>query len=121
MKYYFLPVASAVILALSSCQTKEQYLTKEELLKKSDSLISIRFKELKKQADLDLQYRMTIEVKPKVDSILNVLAHPDAAPVETSTNDTATKTRAMPINPVLFKLLKKQNNEMNQADSLLKK
>ena len=67
------PLSALFIFAVvffGSCQTKQEYFTKEQLQKKTDSLIAIRFQELQKQAAEDLDRRISIEVKPKVDSIL---------------------------------------------------
>lgn len=69
MKRLFL-FGSLLVLGLASCQSKQEYFTKEELVKKSDSLTALRFRELQKQAAVDLDHRIAIEVKPKVDSIL---------------------------------------------------
>ena len=69
MKIRFLVIIVA-ILFLTACQTKQDYFTKEQLIYKSDSLTTLRFEELKKQADEDLELRMAIELKPKIDSIL---------------------------------------------------
>lgn len=69
MKQLFI-LCTLLIFGLASCQTKQEYFTREQLLKKSDSLTAIRFEELQKQAAEDLDHRIAIEVKPKVDSIL---------------------------------------------------
>lgn len=69
MKCLFIP-SVLLVFSLASCRTKQEYFTEEQLLKKSDSLTAIRFGELQKQAAEDLDHRIAIEVKPKVDSIL---------------------------------------------------
>jgi pyruvate/2-oxoacid:ferredoxin oxidoreductase beta subunit len=61
----------SLVLFLSACVTKQEYFTKQQLEHKSDSLTEIRFKELREQAAEDLDRRISIEVKPKVDSILD--------------------------------------------------
>ena len=59
-----------VLILSASCKKESQPMTKAEMRKKIDSLTSIRLKELDAQANHDLEYRMKIEVKVKVDSIV---------------------------------------------------
>lgn len=56
----------------TSCnKQQEPVLTKEEIKKKVDSITAIRARESDLRSQRDLQHRMKIEVKVKVDSILN--------------------------------------------------
>jgi len=68
-KIYFWVFCAAFLV---SCQKSTQtYLSKEQMEQRVDSLTEIRFKELEKEAAIDLDRRIPIEVKPKVDSIVN--------------------------------------------------
>jgi hypothetical protein len=98
-------IAGCVCL-LMSCQSKEQYLTKKEFHHKTDSLTAVRFQELKLQSAEDLDRRIAIEVKPKVDSILGKTTLPPSAekPVssdeQTHKQDTAVTGRGLlPFSP----------------------
>ena len=64
-----------LILAIGfvSCNKDPQPLSKQEIKYKVDSISSIRMKEADQQAQVDLDHRMKIEVKVKVDSIVNAL------------------------------------------------
>lgn len=88
-----------LILGLTSCQTKQEYITKEQLLKRSDSLTAIRFEELQQQAAEDLDHRIAIEVKPKVDSILE-----GATGITPVVNEEAPAMDIHPEIPVLHRL-----------------
>lgn len=64
-----------IVTSLLACHKKEAPpLTKQEIQHKIDSITHIRIKELDDQARQDLSRRIKIEVKVKVDSILNVKA-----------------------------------------------
>lgn len=56
-----------------SCNKDPQPLSSREIKRKIDSITSIRIKESDQQAQIDLDHRMKIEVKVKVDSLVNVL------------------------------------------------
>lgn len=59
---------------LTSCNKEEtKPMSKEDISKKVDSISKIRMKEQDEIAQQDLQRRMKIEVKIKVDSILNAM------------------------------------------------
>lgn len=56
---------------LSSCTKEVQPMTREQMKAKIDSIISAGRQQSDEQARIDLDRRMKIEVKVKVDSILN--------------------------------------------------
>ncbi len=65
---------SGSILSLSACGKKEKELTPKQIQAKADSIIAGKIKPMEQQAKEDLDKRMSIEVKPKVDSIRKVPA-----------------------------------------------
>lgn len=82
-------------LGFTSCDKKDPVpLTKDQIKQKIDSLTTMRMRESDQQARQDLDYRMKIEVKVKVDSILNTIK------LQT-TKDTAAKPKnaaGVPVN-----------------------
>ena len=56
---------------LGSCKKQPQLLTRQQMQQQVDSLTNVRIKELDEMANKDLDHRMKIEVKVKVDSIIN--------------------------------------------------
>ena len=77
---YSCTVLCAVI-ALSACGKKEKKeLTPAQIRVKADSIAQIKIKTLQKQAKEDLDKRMSIEVKPKVDSLRNISRDIQAPP-----------------------------------------
>ncbi len=60
----------------SSCNKQPTALTKEEIRFKVDSITKVRIAESDAQAQRDLDHRMKIEVKVKVDSIVNAKLNP---------------------------------------------
>jgi hypothetical protein len=60
-----------IVSAFASCVKEEQPMTKRQIAQKVDSITTIRMKDLDEQARIDLERRIKIEVKVKVDSILN--------------------------------------------------
>jgi two-component sensor histidine kinase len=58
-------------LVFASCSKEPQPLTRQEISRKIDSLTKVRIDESNEQAKRDLDHRIKIEVKVKVDSILN--------------------------------------------------
>jgi len=68
------------VLFFSACQKKSELLTRQQLEHRSDSLTAIMFEVLQKQAKEDLDSRIAIEVKPKVDSILQHRMSPSVPP-----------------------------------------
>lgn len=60
------------IFVFFSCTKKEKSYTRQEVRQKTDSILSIEIKNLRRQAKEDLDRRLPIELKPKVDSILKI-------------------------------------------------
>lgn len=60
------------LLYLVSCGKKEKELTPEEIQFKADSIFRIKLEKLQQEAKEDLDRRMSIELKPKVDSLRKV-------------------------------------------------
>ncbi|MFI5196495.1 MAG: hypothetical protein ACHQD8_05350, partial [Chitinophagales bacterium] len=76
-------------LMFASCDKEQpQPLTKEEINKKIDSLTKVQVTESNDQAKRDLEHRIKIEVKVKVDSILN-------AQLRQKTKDTTQKKTSL--------------------------
>lgn len=69
------------IFALSACGKKEKELTPQQVRAKADSIVQSKMDKLKRQAKEDLDKRLPIELKPKVDSILKVSRDPQPVPV----------------------------------------
>ena len=71
-------VLSIISITWASC-TKEkgpQVLTKLQIQKQVDSIMTERNKDLEQQGQKDLQSRLKIEVKVKADSIINAKLNP---------------------------------------------
>ncbi len=68
---------SLVACSVFSCRKDERQLSPEEIGKRVDSIVKIKEETLRKEAQEDLNRRLSIEVKPKVDSILKHTAEPD--------------------------------------------
>lgn len=69
-----LPILPFVMLSTvvcTSCLQKERIMTKKEMQQAVDSAMSIQLKMLKEQAAIDLDHRMSIEMKPITDSIVD--------------------------------------------------
>jgi len=71
-------LAFAILVSgLAACNKQpEPTLTKAQIKARVDSITAYRIKELDEQAKLELEHRMKIEVKVKVDSIVNASLHP---------------------------------------------
>lgn len=67
LKLFF---GATLVLFLGACQKKETELTKEQIQQRADSIYNSKVKRLEKQAQEDLDRRMSIELKPKIDSLL---------------------------------------------------
>ena len=67
-----------IVTGLYSCSKAPQPMSKAEITRRADSIITIRVKEQNEQARIDLEYRIKIEVKVKVDSLLNKRAQGSA-------------------------------------------
>jgi len=72
------------VLLLSICMTRctkeEKGLTPQQVQHMADSLYKAKAEKLKQQAAEDLDRRISIELKPKVDSLLGKTAAPVAPP-----------------------------------------
>ena len=70
-------LASAILVCgLAACNKEPEPLTKAQIKQRIDSITTVRIKELDEQARLDLEHRIKIEVKVKVDSMVNASLHP---------------------------------------------
>ena len=90
-KIAFILLTSA--LGFVACnKAQEVPLTKQQMSKKVDSITTIRMKDLDEMAQQDLQRRMKIEVKIKVDSMVNLMRiKSDSAFNAAAAKDTAAK------------------------------
>jgi len=59
------------VCAFASCSKEPKGLTKEEIRYKIDSITQVRIREADEQAQQDLDHRIKIEVKVKVDSMVS--------------------------------------------------
>ncbi|MBL7718660.1 MAG: hypothetical protein JNL72_07480 [Flavipsychrobacter sp.] len=66
-------IAISAVLAMASCSAPVQQagMTENDAKVKIDSLVGIRLGDLMTQSSEDLDRRISIEVKPKADSIYN--------------------------------------------------
>ena len=74
-------LASMFILFLTSCnklQPVAPVLSQSEINRKVDSILSIRIPEIVAEGNSDLQYRLKIELKPRIDSIRQARLRTDA-------------------------------------------
>jgi predicted small lipoprotein YifL len=69
------------LLTLNACGKKEKELTPQQVRAKADSIVQSKMDKLKRQAKEDLDKRLPIELKPKIDSILKVSREPQPVPV----------------------------------------
>jgi hypothetical protein len=74
-------ILGVVLLTLNACGKKEKELTPQQVKAKADSIVQTKMDKLKRQAKEDLDKRLPIELKPKVDSILRVSREPQPVPV----------------------------------------
>jgi hypothetical protein len=68
----YLSLALLTSSCLLSCTKAEKTYTRQELQLKTDSILRVEVKKLRRQAKEDLDRRLPIELKPKVDSILKI-------------------------------------------------
>ena len=73
---YALFIIMFLSLVFVSCSKEPQPLSKQEVTRRADSLTKVRVNESNEQAKRDLDHRIKIEVKVKVDSILNAKLMP---------------------------------------------
>lgn len=69
-------LAVVLVFGILSCSKEEPPLSKQEVDRRVDSMITARRRESDEHARVDLEYRIKIEVKAKVDSILNARMNP---------------------------------------------
>lgn len=81
-------------IVLTSCSDRQKALTQSEINAKVDSLVGVKVQELARQSAEDLDRRMSIEVKAKADSIVQVRT--TGAPAPTAAPATTTTTVAPP-------------------------
>lgn len=67
----FVLVAAVLSVCFSSCDKEVPALTRQQIQSKIDSISAARIKENDIRAEKDYNYRMKIELKGKVDSIMN--------------------------------------------------
>lgn len=63
------PALLGGVLTLGSCGKEEKELTPKQIEARADSIVASRIKQMEQQAKEDLDKRLPIEIKPKVDSI----------------------------------------------------
>ncbi|WP_118972381.1 hypothetical protein [Taibaiella koreensis] len=81
-----------LLLLLPACGKKEKELSPARINALADSIVNSRMDKLRRQAKEDLDRRMPIELKPKIDSIRNV-SH-EIGPVPVFPGDDGTPARA---------------------------
>lgn len=69
-KYFFFLSTTALFLLLSGCSKKEKTYTQKQMQHMVDSIVHKQAVILKQQARTDLELRLPIELKPKLDSSL---------------------------------------------------
>jgi tRNA G18 (ribose-2'-O)-methylase SpoU len=72
MKLFPVIIGATLLIASCTSTSKEQAIDKSQYEFKVDSLVGERQQEIMTQATEDLDRRISIEVKPKADSIFNV-------------------------------------------------
>lgn len=80
IKQSFLLGLFILILSCWGCTKKEKTYTRQEMQRIVDSMVQQRAKELKQQAKTDLELRLPIEIKPKLDSLLHQTISIDTPP-----------------------------------------
>lgn len=70
-----------ISVAFLACGKKEKELTPKQIQARADSIYRSKLDKLKRQAKEDLERRLPIELKPKVDSIRNISHNVEAVPV----------------------------------------
>lgn len=71
MKGAIIITGMLLVAGMAACKKEERVMTKKEIVAKADSIIATRMDELNRQAEEDLDRRMSIEVKAKADSIVD--------------------------------------------------
>ena len=68
-------------LTMAACAKKEKELTPAQINARADSIVRSRMKVMRQRAQEDLDRRLPIELKPKIDSLLNVPRQAGPVPV----------------------------------------
>ena len=89
--------ATIILTSLYSCNKTPQLLTSQEIKRRADSITAIRIRQMDEQAKTDLEYRMKIEVKVKVDSIINARLHAPADTAKKAKNKMPAATAPKPV------------------------
>ncbi len=96
-------ILTALVPALSSCGKEEQQLSPAQISAKADSIVQSRMEKLRRQAKEDLDKRLPIELKPKIDSLRQTGNAIDQVPVfpdepnATDTGDDDATDNALPL------------------------
>ena len=77
-------------ISLASCGKEEKPLTPKQIRQQADSIYKSKLKKMKREAKEDYERRLPIELKPKVDSILQKKM--DMAPIPVFPEDDADVT-----------------------------
>lgn len=94
----FLRLLPLMLIVFAACNKEPEAPSKQEIQRRIDSLTQERIKESDDRARQDLLRRMKIEVKVKVDSIVNAQLHP----VLPDTNKPKRiQPAAMPFKPIM--------------------
>ncbi len=72
MKIIGLSIVFVVVLSSCTKTVKEQYYTKEEVQRITDSALQANLQAAKEAAEKDLEFRKAIELKARMDSIKEV-------------------------------------------------
>lgn len=89
-------VLCALIFLFTACGKKEKELTPQQIRAKADSIVRSKMEKMKKQAKEDLDRRLPIEIKPKIDSIQKTGHHIEPVPVFPEDNAGPDDTDASP-------------------------
>ena len=77
-----------MVFCFFSCTKEKKALTPDQIQVKADSILKAAMPTLKQRAEEDLHNRLPIELKPKIDSILNI-SYNIPTPPQLKTNDQA--------------------------------
>lgn len=90
----------SIIIVCGACGKKEQELSPAEIAAKADSIVRAKAPKIRQQAREDLDKRLPIELKPKIDSIRNVghsIGPVPVFPAEAADADTAVGLMPVPV------------------------
>lgn len=69
------------MLFFAACGKKERELSPDEIRAKADSMVQLKMEKLRREAKDDLDKRLPIELKPRIDSLLNTGSLEQPVPV----------------------------------------